>query len=114
MSNLKPGDRALVVGMIYAVHRNGELCTVLSPCRWVPGVDESGLDDGMPTHRIRYDSDGFRVEVMPRRLVKLPPDDEAKRLFRETEKPIRAPAPLKETADALRDSPMSFSSEKPE
>lgn len=88
-SELKPGDRALVVWMslIWCKHRIGDTVLVLSAPTWEPpeGAHPAGY-----YCRVRYDSDGTEGKTLRERLSRIPPDDEAKRLFRETEKPVAA------------------------
>jgi len=85
MSELKPGDRALVLRCWknddHALSVLGTICEVRSS----PYFD---ADSNRPAVRVtvRYHTGvqcGHRCEW----LLRLPPDDEAKRLFRETEKP---------------------------
>ena len=89
MSNLKPGDRALVVGALFVEpryrERNNQTCVVKEGPTREKGWPSSWVD----MYLVRFD-DGLSCWVMPSKLIRLPPDSEAKRLFRETEKPVEA------------------------
>lgn len=91
MSELKPGDRALVINVVPMwAHLLGRVVSVTSfPFEaewWHHGVrfvtTAVMTDDPEPTN-----GDGLRGAYRTTSLLRLPPEDEAKRLFRETEKP---------------------------
>jgi hypothetical protein len=85
MSNLKPGDRALVVG-----------CSMPNTRPWngrIVNIDEAVWWDGY-AHGPRYIGWAYIISCelgkeffCANLLIRLPPDDEAKRLFRETQRP---------------------------
>ena len=87
MSDLKPGDRALVVRCFFRefVGRVGVVTAIthdeIKKCVYT-GRDMAGVSvylDLLPGACWR-----------PESLIRIPPDDEARRLFRETEKPVAA------------------------
>ena len=87
MSELKPGDRAVVVGVTQSWGRwgrdtgNGEVAEVIGPGEFI--TDHDG--DHLCYHLC--ECQGIRGYIAARCLIRLPPDEEAKRLFRETERP---------------------------
>lgn len=84
---MKPGDRALVVGLSEMPEYNGTVCQVMS---WF----EEGFFAGMRTGQIVYGfmavvemHDGRRGRCPRNNLIRIPPDDEAKQKFNEVKKP---------------------------
>jgi hypothetical protein len=83
VSDLKPGDRALVVGCaLDGLPYNGLVCSVISLLYWRGNAAKppgASADTNLGLFYLRN-------------LIRLPPDSECKRLFRETEKPREVPA----------------------
>lgn len=94
VSDLKPGDRALVIrpteccGNATMVGREiNALLIEPAHCRCV----YCGWVNAFVARVVfNYEADGRHSSVAAARVIRLPPPDEAKRLFRETEKPVTA------------------------
>ena len=86
MSDLKPGDRALVVWMNRAESKRhiGDTVTVQTAPAW----DEAEWPHpaGLYVDAV-YHATGEPSRVLASRLVKIPPDSEMRQMFRETSKP---------------------------
>lgn len=99
MNDLKPGDRAWIIGTTMdcapaTARYLGTACTVTTAAQphpltillWL-----AGMNVRKKYHEVEF-YDGMRGYVVPQRLVKIPPDDELHRMFRETEKPLEVHA----------------------
>lgn len=89
MSELKAGDRALVIRRRLCCGAGSAGCVVVIDSRQKAPLThcqdcgaERASDPDLPIV-------GGQV-IHRARVIRLPPDDEAKRLFRETEKPVAA------------------------
>lgn len=94
MSELKPGDRAVVIRptLCCGSRRTVGMVIVITatPMGWASQCGACGATDHTG-NKVPYDHPELGRSVIDRsRLLRLPPDDEAKRLFRETEKGVPA------------------------
>lgn len=92
-SDLKPGDRALVVGLRLHKLSNGLVVTILEG----PFLDDYHLMGRTTPNTVCYRVSGLIYQgerehgkIAARYLIRLPPDSEMRQRERETEKPVAA------------------------
>lgn len=94
MSNeLRPGDMAVVVGTNPSRGINGLIVVVTSTPYLARAIDEyyrAFIGCFVNVNGLPPNSEWTDTRLLVKYLIRLPPDDECKRLFRETERPVAA------------------------
>lgn len=84
-SDLKPGDRCVIVGSAWA-GLNGVICTLIQRDMFVSRIFPDGRSVRALPHAGWYTS-ADPCAIDERRLIRIPPDSEMRQMFRETERP---------------------------